>query len=70
MKRLWQRYAHAKLFSKCASCQDGSARFCQIVGRTYRGETQAVMLARNVIAFLGLKRSHQCSHRVFSQGDK
>lgn len=33
-------------------CQDGSVRFCQIVGRTYRGETLAVMSARNVfIAF-------------------
>lgn len=50
-ERLWHGQPHAKLFSKqkcCVSCQDGSVHFYQIVGRTYRGETQAVMLARNV----------------------
>lgn len=42
--------------SKCVSCQDGSAHFCQIAGRTYRGETQAVVFARNVFYCLsGLK---------------
>lgn len=44
------------LCSECVSCQHGSVRFCQIAGGTYRGETQAVVFARNVFYCLsGLK---------------
>lgn len=44
------------LCSECASSQHGSVRFCQIAGGTYRGETQAVVFARNVFYCLsGLK---------------
>lgn len=62
-ERFWHKRTHAKLLSEakkcCTPCQDGSICFYQIVGRTYRGETQTDMLARNVFYCLfGLQELH------------